>query len=281
MKKSILAISSAVLLSITQLNAAEENTISVMSFNLRYAAANDANNSWPYRQDIVLHTIEKYSPALIGTQECMMGQSDFILRNAQAYYFYGAGRENSGFGEMAGVFYNKTLCTPMEMGTFWLSETPDVPGSKSWGAACPRTVSWMKVRYLPSQKYFYYFNTHFDHISEDARQGAAKMLLEKVNAIAGQSPVIITGDFNSPENSAAWKVMKEGGFGDAYLTAKKKTGPETTFHGFMKADMSVPNRIDWILTRNVKDVLSYETITFNDNNFYPSDHYPIIAEIEL
>ncbi|MCX7970235.1 MAG: endonuclease/exonuclease/phosphatase family protein [Negativicutes bacterium] len=255
--------------------------ITVMTFNLRYQSADDKNNSWPYRQDIVVHTIEKYSPDLLGTQECMLGQADFILRNCPAYYLYGIGREASGFGEMSAQFYNKGLFTPVAAGTFWLSETPDQPGSKSWGSACPRIVSWLKIRHLPSGKYLYWFNTHFDHISEQARQQAARLMLEKISEIAGSAPTVITGDFNSTDRDLAWQVFADGGFSDAFSTAVTTAGPVNTFHDFMRAAPGEPNRIDWILTRGVTGVDYYEVVDYNDNGFYPSDHYPVYAVISL
>ena len=257
--------------------------ISVMSYNIRFSSADDGTDSWPYRKATAMEVIDKYTPNLLGLQEALMGQTDYIASQFSMYHFYGIGREPNGLGEMQTGFFNKMLFTPTECGTFWLSTTPEVPGSRSWGAGCTRQVTWMKLRHLPSGKYFYWFNTHFDHVSEEARQGGAKLLLKKINEICGKLPVIITGDFNSPEDSAAWNVLTSGGFKDSWLEAESRKGPEVTFHGFFKKDIDLngKNRIDWILTRGIKKVNYCETITYTNNNKYPSDHFPVYAELVL
>ena len=260
-----------------------QTKITVMSCNIRFSSADDGTDSWPYRKATAMEVIDKYTPNLLGLQEALMGQTDYIASQFSMYHFYGIGRESNGLGEMVTEFFNKTLFTPMECGTFWLSTTPEIPGSKSWGAGCTRLVTWMKLRHIPSNKYFYWFNTHFDNASEEARQSAAKLLLKKVNEISGKLPVIITGDFNSSEGSAAWTVLTSGGFKDSWLEAETRKGPEVTFHGFFKNDIDLngKNRIDWILTRGIKKVNYCETITYTNNNKYPSDHFPVYAELVL
>ena len=252
-----------------------------MTFNLRYARAKDGKNSWQYRKELVAEVINNYNPDLLGVQECEMIQGDFIRERCPQYYFYGVGRNEDGTGEVQGIFYNKNKFSAMEHGTFWLSETPDIPGSKAEDAALTRNAGWAKLRHLSSGKYFYWFNTHLDRISEKARKFAATLLIEKTNHICENLPIIITGDFNSIEKSIAWNILTESGFKDSRHIAKTIEGPERTFHGFMLEEFPENFRIDWILSKGFTKIKSLDTLTFNKKGRYPSDHYPVIVNLEF
>jgi endonuclease/exonuclease/phosphatase family metal-dependent hydrolase len=258
-----------------------ESEFTIMTFNLRYAKAKDGNNSWQYRKNLIPKVINLYSPDLLGVQESVMEQSDYISEHCPQYYYYGVGRDENGTGEAQGIFYNKTLFSAIEHGAFWLSETPDIPGSKAKGAALTRNVNWAKLRHLSSGKFFYWFNTHLDRISEEARKFAATLLVNKINKMCNGLPVIITGDFNSIEKGIAWNILTESGFTDTRLTANEVDGPEKTFHGFMLEEFPENFRIDWVLIKNFKKVNYSHTLTFNENGKYPSDHYPVIVKLTL
>ncbi len=257
-------------------------TLKVMSFNLRYATASDGENSWPHRKDILIEAIRAQHPDVLGTQECLDVQAEYIEQKLPEYHWIGMGREKDGQGEMAAVFYRKAVLSPIETGNFWLSETPDVPGTKSWGSSCTRMATWVRFRHIASNTFFYYFNTHFDHASESAREHAAQVLLDRANALQGNPPVIVTGDFNAnAENAAAYTTLIEGGFKDAWLAAAKREGPEITFGDFAAPPAGAKGRIDWILMRGPLKVERCETVLYKRDGHYPSDHYPVVAELFL
>lgn len=264
------------------LSASAQAPLSVMSFNIRHGTATDKDNSWEQRKGVLTDAIKKYSPDIIGAQECLLFQADFIIRALPEYHWLGIGREADGGGEFAAVFYKKSVLSPIETGNFWLSETPEVPGSRSWGSHCTRMVTWAKFRHIESGRFFFLFNTHFDHGSEEARVRSAHLLLERVKALASDLPAIITGDFNAAaENSAPWRILTEGGLSDTWLAAEKIEGPEVTFGNFLPPPQQEKKRIDWVFSRGPIRVEHCETALYNENGRYPSDHYPVFAKFEL
>jgi endonuclease/exonuclease/phosphatase family metal-dependent hydrolase len=182
--------------------------------------------------------------------------------------------------EHMGVFYKRARLRPVETGNFWLSETPDVPGSMSWDVSLPRMVTWGLFEIQGSGKRFYYFNTHFPHRKEDeaARLNCARVIAGRIEKLPKNVPFILTGDFNAPAGGEVYKVFA-GALEDAWVTAAKRSGPECTLSGF--TGRTTGPRIDWILYRGGWKALEAETVTKNDNGRYPSDHYPVFAALEL
>jgi len=262
---------------------AEETALKVMSFNVRCAPANDGPNSWEFRKEILADTIRQYAPDVLGLQECFKNQADFIAQALPEYRWFGVGREADGGGEMMAIFYRPGTLTPLESGHFWLSETPEVPGSKSWNTSCTRMVSWARFRHGKTGAVFHYMNTHFDHRSEPARVESARLVLDRTKAIDPKIPVILTGDFNAAaEEAEAWKILTQGGFHDTWLVAEKKVGPEITFGGFKAPPENFgKERIDWILFRGDFKVQQAETILYNKEGRYPSDHYPVCVSLSF
>lgn len=259
----------------------EAPELAIMSFNVRYGTARDGENSWERRKGILADVVRAYAPDIIGAQECLDFQAAFICETLPDYASIGVGREADGSGEQMTVLYKKNLLTLLDNGNFWLSETPEVPGSKSWNAGCPRMVTWARFEHRTSHRVFRFLNTHFDHVSETARVNAATLLRSRVSELPSKEPVIITGDFNSPaETSTAWKTLVDGGLLDTRLAAKIKEGSEDTFGGFGPPDND-GRRIDWILIRGAIEVSKCETATFNKDGRYPSDHYPVVANLRL
>jgi len=254
----------------------------VMSFNLRHGLGEDGQNSWPLRKETLVNAIKECAPDIVGTQECLGFQADFLAEALPDYYWFGVGREANGTGEMAAVFYKKRLVSPVATGTFWLSETPEVPGSRSWETGSTRVVTWAKFHHPGSGQFFCLFNTHLDNASEQARQHGARLLLERTRAVSAELPVIVTGDFNAAaEASAPWQTLTEGGFADAWLAAESTTGPEVTFGRFGPPPENGKRRIDWILVRGPVSAKRCETVLYNESGRYPSDHYPVVARLAL
>lgn len=265
---------------ILALTAWPETPIKIMTFNVRYGTANDGPNHWDKRRDILVDAIKSCDPDILGTQECLEIQAEYIAQQLPGYRWFGVGREISCGGEHMAVFYKHDVLAPIESGNFWLSETPDVVGSISWDSACRRMVTWAKFLHLESKLSFYFFNTHLDHKSEPARQGGAKVLRERIGKVAGDTPLILTGDFNSVAgNSEAYTILTGAGLVDSWTAAIERAGPTTTWSGFNAPEKGADRRIDWILVRGPIAIQACETVTFNRDGRYPSDHFPVFARL--
>ncbi len=259
-------------------NCFAEDLIKVMTFNLRYGTAPDGPNHWNNRKDILINAIKKYSPDLIGTQECLDFQAKYIVESLPEYNWVGRGREKDDEGERVAVFYKKDRWELLEEKYFWISETPEVPGSKSWDSACPRIVTFLKLKDKSSNGSIYFVNVHLDHKGNVARMKGAEMIVERLKNVEQNVPVIITGDFNTPaEESEPWKLFISNGYKDAWCEAKEKGGPISTWCGFKGPDYSSTNRIDWILYKGNFTTKKCETVIYNEDGRYPSDHFPVFA----
>ncbi len=256
----------------------------VMSFNLRVPIFIDGPNYWDFRKGLLVETIVRFNPDLLGTQECVLGQADYLREQLPDYGFVGVGRNDGQLrGEMCGVFFKRNRFDKLAEGHFWLSETPDLPGSKSWGTANTRMVTWVKLRDRTDGNIFCFFNTHFDHWGKRAREQAAVLLRQKINQIAGSMPVVLTGDFNADEDSQPYQTIISGArrgderFTDTLRAANRSTdiSGDGTRHGF-RGGRNGP-RIDWIVTN-----ASFQTIQASIDHTgaglrYPSDHFPVTA----
>lgn len=255
-------------------------TLRVMSFNVRYPAKDDGPNRWEFRRDLLVRTILQKNPDIIGSQELFYEQGQYIVENAPEYVWFGISRRGNQEDEHMGVFYKKDKFRLVDSGNFWLSETPEVPGSRSWGSSLPRMVTWGLFEIKASGHRFYFYNTHFQHTPQgaEARLHSAKLIAERISRLAKAVPLILTGDFNTAPGSEPCQVL-EAHLKDAWITAAKRSGPEGTgsrFTGFTGG-----RRIDWILYRGPFKVLETETVTYNENGRYPSDHYPVFAVFEF
>lgn len=263
----------------TALAAETPEVLTVMSYNVRYGTADDGPDAWDLRRDLLVRTIAKHAPAILGTQECLDFQADYLVEHLPGYAWIGLGREADGGGEMTAVLYNKARLLPIESGHFWLSETPELPGSKSWDSSLPRIATWVKFFDRASARGFYYYNTHFDHRGEVARAESARMLLGPVKR---HEPAILTGDFNAAGGSTEpWKVLTEGGLIDLWDQAGEQRGVANTWNGFAAPVPTQARRIDWILATPGVSALSCEIDAFCEGERFPSDHMPVIARIVL
>ena len=263
----------------------------VMSFNIRYAGANDGINSWSNRRDLVRKAIDIHQPAIFGVQECLWNQGVELREAFAEYRMTGAGRDDGEQkGEMCAIFTRKDRYQVLDHGTIWLSETPDVVGSKGWDAALPRIATWVQLQdQLCDPDTFFVFNTHFDHMGSLAREKSAELLRERMATIAGGLPVILMGDFNDPatNESASYRVLtameKKAGLtlGDTWSLASRdqRMQGEGTFHGF--SGEVTRGRIDWILATEGFTGIDAGIERLQDNGRYPSDHFPVWATFRL
>jgi hypothetical protein len=189
--RSMIRISRGILLGAVLAGAAgaafADATIKVMTFNVRYGTAPDGANAWHQRKDLVVDVIRQYDPDVVGTQECLDFQADYIVQAFPDYRWFGVGREADGRGEFMAVLYKPRVLSPIDSGNFWLSETPDVPGSSSWNSACNHMVTWARFYHIESKQFFYFYNTHLDHKSEPVRQGGATVLAGKLAGLAADA----------------------------------------------------------------------------------------------
>ncbi|HEY0198760.1 MAG TPA: endonuclease/exonuclease/phosphatase family protein [Rhodanobacter sp.] len=249
----------------------------VMTFNVRLGIADDGPNRWDLRRDIMVRTIREQHPDLFGTQELYKFQGDYIAGKLPQYTWFGVGRFGNDGDEHMGVFYRTDRLKVIDSGNFWLSDTPDKPGSITWGNLYPRMVTWALFEVETTHRRFYYYNTHFPYRDQDEpiRTRAAQEILARVKALPADMPFVLTGDFNSPPNQPDHALLTQV-LQDARLSAPKRSGPEATFHNFTgKPDF----RIDWILYRGFT-ATDVATITTNQDGRYPSDHFPVVADLQ-
>lgn len=262
--------------------------VRVMSFNIRYGTAQDGDNHWDRRRDFLVETIRAYDPDLLGTQETLALQRDFLVQQLASYDYLGAGREDGKErGEMMVLFYKRDRFEKLDGGHFWLSEQPDEIGSKSWDSSLPRMVTWVKLRdrQQADMPPLVFFNTHFDHRGETARLQSARLLRWKIAAVATECEVIVTGDFNTDAHSPPYQAL----FGpindqpapvvDSYRAVHPNPEPaEGTFSGFA-ADTKEGARIDWIgASRHWRIPAATIDRTVKDGRT-PSDHFPVTATL--
>lgn len=267
-----------ILISITSFTQTEN--LKVMTYNIRCGFCEDSSNvnNWSKRKYFVAYLIKNHNPDLIGLQEAEMFQVKELIEMLDEYDWYGVSREDGKEGgESTAILYRTKRFIPEEKQTLWLSETPMVV-SKGWDAMFKRTVTIIKLKDLVSSKKFYYLNTHFDHIGETARTESSRLLINEITKYSTKYPVILSGDFNYTSNSEGYKIIKSQLSDSKSISRTENVGGNITFNGFGK-DIQPDNKIDFIFVNDKVEVLNHmiDTTTFND--LYPSDHYPVIAEI--
>ena len=262
----------------------------VMSFNIRLATPKDLDNAWPMRKDLVIRTIETFDPDLLGTQEVLPIQGEHLKARLTKYVFLGVPRDDGKTrGEMAAVLFRRDRFEKVRDGTFWLSQTPDVVGSKGWDAQLPRVVTWVELKdKRHDSRPLYFFNTHFDHIGKQARIESAKLMRAKMLELVGdadganKAAIVVTGDFNAPQYTAPYKALLGERDGPLPLVETfkeanpKPTSQDFTFHGW-NDENKTPHRIDWVLRSNAFETLRGEIDRTKEGGRYPSDHYPVTA----
>jgi endonuclease/exonuclease/phosphatase family metal-dependent hydrolase len=256
-------------------------TLRVMTYNIRYPEKRDGENYWDNRRDVAIDMLRRAAPDLIGTQELFFRQGEDIVNALPEYVWLGTARYGIHTNEYMGIFFRKERFELQQMGQFWLSETPDVPGSMNWDVSLPRLATWAKLMDKRTSKAFFLLDTHFAHRQQDAqaREESAKVLAAFIAKLPTDVPVVLTGDFNTGPDSGAHKELTKT-LRDAWDAAASRKGPPGTFHGFRGGDGG-ERRIDWVLYRGPWKVTEAETITMKDGNLYPSDHYPVMAVFEL
>ncbi len=269
-----------------QLNRADGAAadVRVMSFNIRYGTARDGENHWDRRKDFLVETIRAFNPDLLGTQETLGAQRDYLAEKLPDYDQLGVGRDDGRErGEMMALYYKRDCFEKLDGGHFWLSQTPDTMGSKSWDSSLPRMVTWVKLRdrRQPHSPPLVFFNTHFDHQGPTARVESARLLRRQIAMLARDCAVIVTGDFNTDEGSPPYQALfgpveaQPSAVVDSFRTTNPDRKPnEGTFTGF-KADATGGPRIDWIGVSRDWQIRSSAIDRTSRAGRTPSDHFPV------
>jgi len=274
-------------LGFSSVSFAQKATLNVLTYNIRLATPDDAPNIWANRKENVFSVIRDASPDVFGLQEVLKEQLADIEKAFPGFTRIGFGRDDGKeSGEFSPVFFNSRKYILMTYGTFWLSQTPSVIGSRGWDAACNRVVSWVQLKDKKSDALFFVFCTHFDHKGENARRNSAKLLLHAVDSLAGYKPVVVMGDFNSVPGSEPYNLITDysnrNHLTDVRMISHKSEGPEYTYTGFKVGVPPMPGgAIDFVFVKNNVKVLYYKVNEANNGEYYPSDHLPVSTTLMI
>lgn len=252
--------------------------IKALSYNIRYDATNDGVNVWENRKVGLADLLLQLKADIIGTQEGLKHQLDYIQSRLNDYKMIGIDRDKNGKGEYSSIYYNSKRLKLIKTETFWLSETPETP-SIGWDAALNRVCTYGLFQVIETGKLFYAFNTHFDHRGEMARLKSAELITTKIKEInISNYPVILMGDFNSePTNEPILTIIKSLNDGKSILK-NRFVGPIGTFSGF-DIEAILDRRIDYIFVKGFL-VVAYKHLDKKlPNGHWPSDHLPVYAEL--
>jgi endonuclease/exonuclease/phosphatase family metal-dependent hydrolase len=268
---------------VESLGVSDPVTLDVMTFNIRTSGGRDGDDAWEYRKELVAETIERASPAVLGLQEALSDQIDFLEQALPHYRWFGVDRAlngGRGLSEATPIFYRHEEVAPIESGTFWLGDPPDGrPRRRGRGS---RIVTWARFHHFESGRQVYVYNTHLT-LREGPRQldGVAR-INERIASLPPGSAVIVMGDFNAVAGwSGTWELATSQGLRDAWHVAGSRQGPPVTSNGFNPPPDDWEGRIDWILVGGPIAVPSVATIVHSVAGRYPSDHYPVLATLEL
>lgn len=262
--------------------ASSGGELTVMTYNLRYASDTPPND-WPTRRPLLVECIRKEAPDVFGTQEGLYRQLKDLREDLPEYEWIGLGRDGGSAGEFMAVFYRRERLEPLVFDHFWLSDTPEVIASSTWGNSNRRMVTWVKFRDRQAGGKFYFWNTHFDHEIQEAREKSAKLILERMKRVPSGAPLLLVGDFNAAagDNPVYDLLVGEGRLRDTWTEAAEHFNETIgTFNGFRPGPKDGP-RIDWILARGPVQTLREGVVTFGREGQFPSDHFPVVARVKV
>ena len=260
--------------------------VRVLSFNIRYGTAADGTDAWPHRETMVYDVIRRQDSDFVGLQEALRFQVDGIREAVPGYGEIGVGREDGKeSGEYSAILYKTDRWRPVDSGTFWLSDTPDVPGSATWGNRITRIVTFAYFVEEASDRGVWIFNTHFDHESQPSRIRSAHLLASRIASRDPEAPVIVTGDFNAGEQNPAILYLKNTGgespveLVDTFRVLHPEADAAGTFGAF-EGRRDGP-KIDYVFAEPGARVLEAGIVHDHREGRYPSDHFPVYAELAL
>lgn len=260
--------------------------LNIMSFNVRYDNAGDSLNSWQYRKDIAAQVIKDHDIDIVGTQEVLSHQLNDLKERLPEYTAIGVGRQDGiDKGEYSAILYKTDKFNEIQSGYFWLSETPEIAGSKGWDGACERIATWAVLQDKETKKQVFFINTHLDHIGKIARQEGVTLLLDRATELAKGFPIIMTGDFNATPESDVIKHVTDTSNPQHLIHSKDiastTSGTQWTFHDFGRLPVEQREFIDYIFVSKGILVEKHAVLPEKMNDKFISDHSLIVAEIEI
>lgn len=263
-------------------------SLRIMSFNLRLDLASDGANAWPHRKDWVASLIRFHAPDVVGVQEALSPMLADLEARLPGFGRVGAGRDDGREGgEFSAILYRRERLEVVRQGTFWLSPTPEVPGSLGWDAAYPRVATWAEFRDTQSGCRYLHLNTHLDHRGEEARREGARLIRRRLAALSPGLPIVLTGDLNATPGSEPYRVLTRDEIADAspplhdaFTTSRDgHYGPTSTWTGFEAIEPG--RRIDYVLVSAGVEVLTHGILSDSWDGRFPSDHLPVVATVEI
>jgi endonuclease/exonuclease/phosphatase family metal-dependent hydrolase len=256
-----------------------------LSFNLRFDNPRDGEDRWEMRKDLVVQTIKAHDPDIVGVQEALMHQLEHVLNALPEYAYIGVGRDDGKHtGEYSAILYKKSAVAPTESGTFWLSDTPEIAGSRTWGNRVVRICTWARLRHNATGRAVWVYNAHLDHESQAAREKGLALIAQRMADRADTEPALLMGDFNAGEGNDAIRYITGRAesrpprpLRDTFRIAHPDETNAGTFHGFKGVPQ--PEKIDYILVEPGAKVVKAEIDRRSFDGRYPSDHFPVLAVI--
>lgn len=255
--------------------------IDIMTYNIRYDNPEDSVNNWNQRKKSMSEMLNRYHPWIIGIQEGLHHQLTYLDSSLTNYKYIGIGREDGKEkGEYCAIFYDTTRFTVIEHSTFWLSEMSSTI-SVGWDAALERICTYALFEIISTKKKLWVFNTHFDHMGENARENSADLILDKIKKLNSDNlPLVLMGDLNCTPDSKPIKILRARLDNASEISQKPMTGPDGTYSGFNMND-SINKRVDYIFTDNVMVMFYKHLDEKRENGYFISDHRPVLAGIRI
>jgi len=255
--------------------------LSLLTFNIRYATAADGENAWAQRADFVADVIRGADADVVGLQEALRGQLDHLAAALPRYAEVGVGRDDGRTrGEHATILYDRARFAVGESGTFWLSETPETPGSMHWGNRITRVCTWARLVEKATGRGVYVYNLHLDHESQASRERSVRLLADRIGARTHADPVVVMGDLNAGEDNPAVLFLLDGDFKDSFRALHPDEDEVGTFNAFRPGNTRGA-KIDYILVPGGATVLDAAIIRTERDGRAPSDHFPVSARVRL
>ena len=270
-----------ILLSII-LNTFEGNDIhSVITYNIKYDDNSNGKNSWKVRKDAMIELIHKLSPDILGIQEGLIHQVEFLDSKMSDHKYVGVGRDDANRkGEYCAIFFNEKKYKLLKDSTFWLSENPDKV-SVGWDAALERICTYALLENIKNGNKIWAFNTHFDHIGNIAREESARLLLEKIQMLnINKEPVLVMGDFNVEDNSKVIDILKQKLIDTMRDYEIEHKGPVGTFNNFLN-NQEIIKRIDYVFSNGFQTISHQHIDKKLESGDHISDHLPVFVEVKI
>jgi endonuclease/exonuclease/phosphatase family metal-dependent hydrolase len=271
---------------LNEVQNSNSNSLRMMTYNIRFDNPADGVHAWPNRKELVASVIRFHKADIIGVQEALEHQIQDLMELLPGYDWVGVGRNEDGGGEFSAILYRSSVVTVKAAQTFWLSESPDEPGSKSWDSSLPRIATWAHFVTSSDGRELFVLNTHFDHRGEQARLESARLLKEQVSKLANGLPVIVMGDLNATSEQPPLVLLSDTPLSDGRSlrdgfvhSIVPHHGPASTWTGFTK--IAADRRIDYIFASEDLPIHYHAILTDKLEDRYPSDHLPVLVEVEL